>query len=332
MENNLSPKIITDFTPEDTIYINVKSRDGKNTYTYLCQFVKYEHGRVHGTKISSTVNEELHSHETGETLVASITNCALYGENPKSKHSHYHWFNPSGYAIYPYEYDLESDDDHQHISEHPSYGMIRFTRRHGQGGSPLFGSSILHNDTLSIEISTGEVNRNLNREWYHAKKELISVEMSANQFAEFITTPNTGSGVPCTIRHIDRVSIPEPPYVNKKDVFSREFQNKMKNMSSGVKHSLDMAKEILKKPSIGKGDKQDLIHLFEKFVTDISSNIPFVEQSFIKQMDKTVTEAKSEIDSFVTRRITDEGRKVLFNNPNGEVNFLDNPFDNTEEI
>jgi hypothetical protein len=331
MENNLSPKIITDFTPEDTIYMTVRSRDGKNENTYLCQFVSYSYGRVTGTKVNSMVNPNLHTHEKGEKITVQIDKCSLYGENPTSKRSYYHHFKTSGYAIYPYEYDLETDDDNQHISKHPSYGLVGITRRHGQGGSPLFGSSILHNDTITLQISAASVDRNLHHEWFHADKELIQIEMSSNQFAEFITTANHGSGVPCTIRHIDRHSMPEPPYVNKKDVFSREFKNKMKNLSTKVKSNLDIAKDILKKPNIGKGDREELARLFEVFVTEVSSNIPFVEQQFVEQMDKTITESKAEIESFVTRRITEEGRKVLFNNPNGDINFLNDPNVNQDE-
>ena len=105
--------------------------------------------------------------------------------------------------------------------------------------------------------------------------------------------------------------MPEPPYESKKDMFSKEFEIKMKNISNDLTENLKIAKQILAKPSIGKADKEEIIKLFEKFTTNIGSNIPFIEKSFIEQMDKTVTEAKAEIDAFIHRRITDEGRKVL---------------------
>lgn len=48
---------------------------------------------------------------------------------------------------------------------------------------------------------------------------------------------------------------------------------------------------------------------------------PFIENSFVEQMDKTVTEAKGEIEAFITRRLTEEGRKVLLGET-GEVQLI----------
>ena len=47
--------------------------------------------------------------------------------------------------------------------------------------------------------------------------------------------------------------------------------------------------------------------------------------AIVEQMDKTVTEAKGEIEAFITRRLTEEGRKILLGET-GEVQLLlDNP-------
>lgn len=309
MKNNLNAKCITEFTPEDTIYIRKAGKN--NSHVYLCKFVSYRSNKVTGIAISTEVNPKLHEHEinSGLEITASIDNCSLYGQNPVDGRTYYHWFMPSGYAIYPKDFG-NTEENSELIKEHPSFGMVRLSRRNSRG-TVLFGSSITHNEIIAITIAKGNVDRDLNREWYHAGDELVEIEMSANQFAEFITTPNTGSGIPCTLRHVGRERMPEPPYESKKDMFSREFEIKMKNISSDLTENLKIAKQILEKPSIGKGDREELIKLFEKFISNVGSNIPFMEKSFVEQMDKTVTEAKAEIDAFIHRRITDEGRKVL---------------------
>ena len=84
---------------------------------------------------------------------------------------------------------------------HPSYGMMCFSRI--TGGDPhLFGTSIKHNDKISLVLRTAEYDRSLNQNWYYGKKELFEVEMSYTQFVELITHMNMGSGVPVTIKRI----------------------------------------------------------------------------------------------------------------------------------
>ena len=319
---NLQPKCIMDFTNEDTIYITIpEGRD--NDITFLCKFKEYKGNKVTGIVIEATKNPKMYSRdiENAREVSARIEKCGLYGENPVSKRTHYHWFKSTGYAIYPMEYNKESDNA-DIIKEHPSFGLIGLSRR-SSNGTALFGSSIKHSELISLTIRRGEVNRDLNREWYHGKEELIEIEMSANQFAEFITTPNVGSGVPCTIKHVGRTRMPDPIYEDKKTLFSKEFENKMKNISSGLEGNLEILKNILSKKSIGKGDKQEIENLFTKFKSDISSSVPFIESSFVEQMDKTVTEAKSEIEAFVNRRITEEGKKVLLGETGDSAILID---------
>ena len=312
-KNNLKPKCITDFNSEDTIYIKVKDNE-----TFLCRFLEIKGRRIYGTMLMATVNEKLHSQSIKDEKIvsASLSNCALYGENPITKHTRYHWFLPSGYAIYPKDYNLENRDS-EIIKEHPSFGMISLSRRQSASGVVLFGSSIQHRETMTLTISKASVDRNLSREWYHNREEVVEVEMSSSQFAEFITSPNT-SGVPCTLKHVERKMIPEPPYESKKDMFSKEFENTMKNISTNMLENIDVLKSILSKKSINKGDKDEILDLFNEITSPLKNTIPFIETSFVEQMDRTVTEAKGEIESFISRRISEEGRKALLGK-NGEI-------------
>ncbi len=323
--NNLSPKCIMDFTPEDTIYIQRTSKDSKNSQTFLCRFKEYKGSRVIGTAISTDINPTTYAHEIeqGLELSAHLEKCALYGENPINGRTYFHWFKSSGYAIYPQDYDKESASA-EIIKEHPSFGLIRLTRRNSRG-TVLFGSSITHNEVISLSIDRGEVDRHLNQEWYHGRENLIEIEFSSNQFAEFITTPNQGSGVPCTIRHFMGNTIPEPPYENTKDKYSREFEAEMKNLASDLENNMEVFKNILEKPTTNKGDKAELLGLYQSFINKMKSTIPFIDKQFVEQMDKTVTEAKGEIEAFITRRLTEEGRKVLLGGDGNAKILLEAP-------
>lgn len=81
--------------------------------------------------------------------------------------------------------------------EHPSYGILRLSRSNISGeGVALFGSSILHNNTIRLSISKGWEERQGNEDRYYPmeslKNEYIEVEMSYNQFADMITSLNSG--------------------------------------------------------------------------------------------------------------------------------------------
>lgn len=323
-EENLQPKLIMEFTPEDTIYISIKSKDNKNEVIYLCKFVEYRSG-VSGEIINSTVNPDLHKHETGKIISAPLNRCGLYGKNPVDGRTYLHWFKSSGYAIYPTDY-LKHKTDSDIINSHPSFGMAGFSRVSGRGMT-LFGSSIQHNEIMTLRIQTAEVDRHLSREWYHAKKCLIEVDFSSTQFAEMITSPNQGSGVPCTIRYLDGVRIPEPPYESVKDRYSSEFKAKMGNITERVDDSLNIVKNILSKDRITKGDKEEILALCVEYFNSIKSGVPFIEKSFTEQMERTVLEAKNEVEAFVQRRLTEEGIKALTGG-SGEFKLLENSSDN----
>ena len=44
---------------------------------------------------------------------------------------------------------------------------------------------------------------------------------------------------------------------------------------------------------------------------DVNSNLPFVQRSFNKSIDKTVLEAKGEVEAFVMNKVTSLGIKGL---------------------
>lgn len=305
---NLKPKDIRTFTSADTIYIKTR-QIGDNLR--LCQFIRFDGRNVHGKVIGKEIYES-------DEVSAPITSCSLYGENPVSGRKHHHWFKPSGYAIYPSDYEMKPENT-AIISDHPSFGMIGISRS-SSNGTTLFGSSIIHNELITLRISRGKVERDLSREWFHAQDEIISVDMSASQFAEFITTPNT-SGVPCTIRYLNRERVEEPPYESIKDRHSDEFKNKMDNLSSGSKNIIEMIKSILSKDRLNKADREEIVDMLNQFAQEIGSNIPFMEKSFSEQMDNTIKEAKAEIEAYVNRSITEAGRKALFGD-NGDVKYL----------
>lgn len=197
--------------------------------------------------------------------------------------------------------------------QHESYGLAGFSRISSTGNNPLFGSSIGHGDFIELRISNGEHIRSsdLSYDRYYARDEIICVQMSQTQFAEMITTMNSGDGNPVTIKRIGGKTMEKPPIHNKRNAHSKEFKEKMVRFTKTLENGQNELLRLLKKPKLSKDDKQQMKFLFEHLSTNIKSNIPYFERAFEEQMDKTVVEAKGEIESFITNAVHKTGLEAL---------------------
>lgn len=193
--------------------------------------------------------------------------------------------------------EKESPGGHKATHEtHPSYGMIRVGRKHG-GGGKLFGSPILCDATITLEISRGRVVRDLARDWYHADDELIEVDMSPAQFAELITNLNVGSGFPCTLRRVAGETQPDCPQKHERERIEKEFKDTMRDLAAKHREKVAAVRAMVddkNKKALTNADRDAIraaLDLCTRFVTDHG---PFIQSQFNESMDNTVNAAKAE--------------------------------------
>ena len=181
---------------------------------------------------------------------------------------------------------------------HESFGMLSISRC--QGDTPLFGSQL---DSLgsfiSLKIMEGSVRHSLSRDWYHEGKVLVEVRLSAAQFAQAITTLNSSPSTPCTVvqilgNHLE----PVPERKTESKQIEEGFREKIRTMASRLAQGRDKAASLLDKKTITKSDKQELLEVFRSVIQDVKDNMPFVLTSFQESTQKTVAQAKIEVDAF----------------------------------
>jgi hypothetical protein len=322
---NLCTKKLTEFTTEDTIYI--KDKKDIMQPLYLCEFISYNYKNNSVTgKIIRHSSDGRNNYREGQIITAKCENCALYGSADADdiRGGYFRWFDSSLYAIHPLEKHKVFEGG-LHVPIHPSYGLARFTRGNSSRGIPLFGSSIQNKHTITFEIFRAEHKRDLSNDWFQPKEDLIKIEMSQNQFAELITNMNHGVGLPVTIRHINLEYYPEPPFIGKADLFKGEFENKMHNYSVNMKKGLEKTIDILSnKTTIGKGDRELILNEISSVFSTLENGIPFTNSQFIEAIEKTVTEAKSEIEAFVENKIRSAGLEALGFNRADNTPLIDN--------
>jgi len=203
--------------------------------------------------------------------------------------------------------------DDEKIYEHESYAMMGITRTSSNRGQNLFGSSIKHSNTIRIRIAPAKISRHLHRDWFHAKAvPYIEIEMSYSQFAEAITSLNQGDGVPVTLNYLNGKKMGDCPQIDKRQEFEEEFENEMLGIGKVLRELTERAEALLSdKKAPSKAEKEAILKGIKSIRQEIESNVPFIQKSFNEQMDKTVLEAKGEVEGFVMHKVISAGLEGL---------------------
>lgn len=186
---------------------------------------------------------------------------------------------------------------------HPSFGIISISRGNSSGKMNLFNSSIQQNHFILIEIQRAALYRNVYHDSVYPEGiPIVRLYMSPSQFADLITSLNTG-GVACTLDSVNGERMPEPEYMNKREQIDDDFKKKMDEVSSISSEYYTKIKDILRKESIGKNDRKEILKLLDILNAQITSNVPYIKQTFTEQMDKTANEAKFEVTQFIEEKL-----------------------------
>jgi len=203
---------------------------------------------------------------------------------------------------------------------HPSYGTISIS--HVQGTRPLFDSDVVNHHYVEISIQEADKFIDGDREIIMGHgKPLARVAMSAAQFAEFITTPNRGSGTPCTLEYIygDRTydtrfgNRPEPPTPKPfADRFKEEGRERVNLMLAHMEHAKTLVDQLVsseEKPT--KANFKVLAQRLAAAMQEIRSNLPYVVHSLEEAVEKRMQHAVTEFESYVSTSLQRRGLEGL---------------------
>lgn len=191
----------------------------------------------------------------------------------------------------PKTVQLADDPMSDSRTTHPAFAQIRANRY--SGSHAMYGSSFLHSGGVSITISRSELLRGLSNDHHHEREELIEVSLTEAQWATFVSTLNNGSGIPCTLRHIGRETVPglpDPPdmsgqYAAEMSETVREIQVALRNLAANEKLPQWARKQI---------DMQ---------AARLTSSTGFIAKQFGEHVENVVEAAKIEINAYVTQTV-----------------------------
>lgn len=189
--------------------------------------------------------------------------------------------------------------------QHPTFGMVGLSRVQARGVT-LVGSTLPHDNFISLTIHTAKLSDDLEQHFY-SDQQLIQVWLSPIQFSEMLTNMNHGDGVPCTIARFNGQSMGDAPPMNSKQALIQEdFKDTCKEFATKVKAAMTAAAEIKQ-----VGVRNQVLHELEMLAQEIRSNLPFLERRFTEATQHTINDAKGAIEAAMTHAIAIAGRKAL---------------------
>lgn len=196
--------------------------------------------------------------------------------------------------------------------EHPAYGMISYGRVNGR--TKLVGSELQHQNFIHLEIETAKKWRNHHSDKFYADKTVVEIYLTEQQWATFISSPNT-SGVPCTFRRKpasnEFIQIPSLEEEDKHELAKQELKEYAKEISKDLVDEVIKLKKLLTNPTVKKTELAAIVKALDLAVQGINSNMPFHVDQHKEFMEENLSSAKSEIEGYINNKIYSLGLSEL---------------------
>lgn len=193
---------------------------------------------------------------------------------------------------------------------HPSFGIVQISHINGQ--CKTFGSEVESTSMIELTVSGCEVTQSLGSNWYHQTGEKVRVRMSAVQYAELISNPNT-QGSPCSIIATENDGLIEGKHI---DTQTQYVESKIEKTVEELHRTVSTLKKDMdaildKKGTFKKSDKEAIKTLFSKSLRSINDSLPFYEKCMRENIEKLKSEARADINCHLQHAINETGLAVL---------------------
>lgn len=190
---------------------------------------------------------------------------------------------------------------------HEAFGMITVVETSSSKQDTLFGSDIGHSNCLSISISTAVLDRDLSRDTIHQREQIITIDMSHAQFAQFITSKGSGCGTPVTLRYLNGRDIPSIKNIETKaQVMEREIYESSKRQLAQLDDLVKKFGSMLETGKVGLKEARELHRSMSIVSGNLPSNMEFVVQQGRATINSAQSAAMIELEAFgsmVARRL-----------------------------
>ena len=191
------------------------------------------------------------------------------------------------------------------ITQHPAFAQVNASRV--AGGTYLYGSGFKHQNFISLKVSHSEEHRSLSRSWYFPRKEVVEVWMSESQWASLVSSLNSGSGTPATLRHIQGDPVPMlPEPKNVAHTFDAEAKKALEEALTAI---LDLKVGLLT-CGLSLKKTEGLTSKADRATMRLTNALPFVMEQFGEHMESEVSSAKSELEAYILQLQSNAGLPI----------------------
>jgi hypothetical protein len=199
--------------------------------------------------------------------------------------------------------------------DHPAFGKVVLS--HPTGNVTLFGSDVAHHGSMCISLYRAHLDRHSNHDFIGQDAMICQFELSAAQFAQFITSQGSGSGTACTLSYgpgVDSKLVDYPAIEkieSKMDMHRREVRESASEQIDKIKTSFDAVNALMDAPSIPKKAMKEALFNLKCMIENTPSNMEYTVSSAEKALEKAISDAKIEVESFVAMTTQRLGLKSL---------------------
>lgn len=198
---------------------------------------------------------------------------------------------------------------------HPSFGHISVSKV-ATNQKRLFGSPLHHNKVINVTLSDAYMDRNLNKDWIHSDRQILSFYLSEAQWAALISSQG-GGGIPITFESkpsddFNLVPCPEIEQIETmRQTHEREVKEQCEAYMADARALLDAITCAVSDGKAGKGKLEELRKMAEVLAVGLPNTMSFIQKQSEHAMEKTVEAGKIEIESFVNDLAARTGFEAL---------------------
>lgn len=211
--------------------------------------------------------------------------------------------------------------DGQWGEEHPAFVMIGASRVSNTPGAVLFDSDIRHGQTVVIRLQTATRRRDVHNDFIHASKIVAEIELSEAQWASFVSSMNTGDGVPATARYLrdgKLEMIDGLPYDPRLAHSMKETHEAADKAFGDIRRAMAFYDQVLKEKAPAAVRKAALDSL-QAVIRNATANVNFAGNMLVEHAENVVQKARADIEAIVTAKAAQYGLEANQVGPTLEI-------------
>jgi hypothetical protein len=193
---------------------------------------------------------------------------------------------------------------------HESWGTVVVSKPQGND-KQLFGSDATHHSWVRLTISNADRSWDLGRSWIHPRSQshdLITIDMSYDQWATMICSFGVGEGTPCTLSRVNGELVeyvPPPAELQEYAVYANKILDDLSEKATTLEQRI--ADLIEGKGKAGKKDLEALKQEVSVLGQHVGGNYDFLMSSFTQHVETEMNRAKVNIASYTGAIVTQYG-------------------------